>query len=92
MKFIFRKKNNDKYFIVETTPVISNGAVTCTIVLFKDITEQKKNTELIAKTQLMLIESEHLASLGQLVGGIAHNLKTPIMSISGGLEGLTDPH
>lgn len=80
----------DKFFIVEITPVVSSGAVVCTIVLFKDVTEQKRNVELIAKTQLALIESEHLASLGQLVGGIAHNLKTPIMSISGGLEGLSD--
>ena len=36
------------------------------------------------------MESERLSSLGQLIGGIAHNLKTPIMSISGAAEGLTD--
>ena len=36
------------------------------------------------------MEQERLASLGQLIGGIAHNLKTPIMSISGAAEGLTD--
>ena len=36
------------------------------------------------------MESERLASLGQLIGGIAHNLKTPIMSISGASEGLSD--
>lgn len=84
------KDNFDKYFIVEITPVITAGAIICTIILFKDITEQKKDAELIAKTQYMLIESEHMASLGQLVGGIAHNLKTPIMSVAGGLEGLTD--
>ena len=36
------------------------------------------------------MERERLASLGQLIGGIAHNLKTPIMSISGAGEGLTD--
>ena len=38
----------------------------------------------------MLIERERLASLGQMVGGIAHSLKTPIFSISGGLEGISD--
>ena len=38
----------------------------------------------------MLMERERLASLGQLIGGIAHNLKTPIMSISGAAEGLND--
>ena len=38
----------------------------------------------------MLMEKERLASLGQLIGGIAHNLKTPIMSIAGAAEGLSD--
>ena len=36
------------------------------------------------------MERERLASLGQLIGGIAHNLKTPIMSIAGAAEGLND--
>ena len=36
------------------------------------------------------MEKERLASLGQLIGGIAHNLKTPIMSISGAAEGIKD--
>ena len=33
---------------------------------------------------------DRFAFLGPLFGGIAHNLKTPIMSISGAAEGLTD--
>ena len=36
------------------------------------------------------MERERLATLGQMVGGIAHNLKTPIMSIAGAMEGLQD--
>lgn len=44
----------------------------------------------IHDSQETLMEKERLASLGQLIGGIAHNLKTPIMSISGAAEGLTD--
>ena len=44
----------------------------------------------IKNNQDMLMEKERLASLGQLIGGIAHNLKTPIMSISGAAEGLHD--
>lgn len=44
----------------------------------------------IQNNQNMLMERERLASLGQLIGGIAHNLKTPIMSISGASEGLSD--
>lgn len=46
--------------------------------------------QLTKDNQSMLIEKERLASLGQMIGGIAHNLKTPIFSISGGLEGLND--
>jgi len=44
----------------------------------------------IRKNQDMVIEKERLATLGQMIGGIAHNLKTPIMSISGATEGITN--
>ena len=44
----------------------------------------------IKNNQNILMERERLASLGQLIGGIAHNLKTPIMSIAGASEGLSD--
>ena len=35
------------------------------------------------KNQERLLEQERMAFLGQMIGGLAHNLKTPIMSISG---------
>ena len=50
----------------------------------------KENIDKIHDNQNMLMERERLASLGQLIGGIAHNLKTPIMSISGATEGIDD--
>ena len=42
----------------------------------------------IKNNQEILMERERLAALGQLIGGIAHNLKTPIMSIAGAVQGL----
>lgn len=42
------------------------------------------------KKHSIIMERERLASLGQLMGGIAQNFKAPIMSISEGLEGLND--
>ena len=54
---------------------------------------QKSTMDLLGQihnNQNLLMERERLASLGQLIGGIAHNLKTPIMSISGAAEGLRD--
>ena len=49
-----------------------------------------KHVHQLHDNQETLMEKERLASLGQLIGGIAHNLKTPIMSISGAAEGLND--
>lgn len=80
----------NKYFNVEINSIISNGQYLGTIVLFKDITQHKHDIQTIKDTQDSLMESERLSSLGQLIGGIAHNLKTPIMSIAGAAEGLTD--
>jgi signal transduction histidine kinase len=38
----------------------------------------------------ILMERERLASLGELIGGIAHNFRTPISSIEQGLEDLRE--
>jgi PAS domain S-box-containing protein len=48
--------------------------------------ELEKNIITLEKSQKIIIEKEKLASLGQMIGGISHNLKTPIMSLSNGLE------
>lgn len=61
------------------------------IISFNKIQElTKNNVQQLHDNQETLMEKERLASLGQLIGGIAHNLKTPIMSISGAAEGLSD--
>jgi len=82
-----------KFFSAEYTALeIDNEYFGC-ILMLKDITQATKDMEAIKKSQTMLIEKERLASLGQLIGGIAHNLKTPIMAISGrtlNLEALFD--
>ena len=72
-------------------PVVSNDEIGDLVNAFNAIQQlTKANIEQIHNNQNMLMERERLASLGQLIGGIAHNLKTPIMSISGAAEGLTD--
>ncbi len=72
-------------------PVTSSDEIGDLIVVFNKILDlEKDNIKSIKENQAILIEQERLASLGQLIGGIAHNLKTPIMSISGGIEALKD--
>ena len=80
----------DKYFSVDISPILKEDLNIGTLIFLKDITQIEHDKIQIKNNQNMLIERERLASLGQMVGGIAHNLKTPIFSISGGLEGLDD--
>lgn len=55
---------------------------------------RQSNDELIAtneylqKTQRQLVESEKMASLGQLTAGLAHEINNPINFISGGVQAL----
>ena len=72
-------------------PVTSNDIVGDLVKSFNDIQDlTNRNIQKIHDSQSQLIEQERLATLGQMIGGIAHNLKTPIMSISGAAEALQD--
>jgi len=84
----FEKIN--KYFHIEINTISNKGNFLGTLILLKDITQHTIDMQTIKDNQDMLVEKERLASLGQMIGGIAHNLKTPIMSIAGAAEGLTD--
>lgn len=97
------KKNNDKmesfelyikkiekHFNIEITSIINNGQFLGILILFKDITQHIEDMQNLKDNQSILMEKERLATLGQMIGGVAHNLKTPIMSISGATEGLED--
>ena len=83
-------ENGYRYFAVEITPIFQKHTLIGSIILLKDVTQAKRDLELIKETQIIMVERERLASLGQMVGGIAHNLKTPILSISGGIEAMRD--
>ena len=90
ISFEYHVNRIHKIFSVEVNTIYSDGVSLGTLILFKDITQHIEDMETIKNNQDILMERERLASLGQLIGGIAHNLKTPIMSISGAAEGLTD--
>ena len=83
-------KIKDKYFNIEASGIFSKNNFLGTLILLKDVSQHVIDRNIIEDNQSMLMEKERLASLGQMIGGIAHNLKTPIMSIAGAAEGLTD--
>lgn len=88
LKNILDEENIEK---AKPLPITSNDEFGDLAFYYNKIQELTvENINQIHNNQQMLMERERLASLGQLIGGIAHNLKTPIMSISGAAEGLTD--
>jgi len=80
----------DKHFNIEINNIKNDDKIIGTLILFKDVTQHVEDMKIIENNQDILVEQERLASLGQMIGGIAHNLKTPIMSIGGAAEGITD--
>ena len=83
-------KKTDTYFSIDISSITKKERYIGTLIMLKDVTEKEHDKLQIKANQDLLIEQERLASLGQMIGGIAHNLKTPIFSIAGGLEGLSD--
>ena len=82
---------NTNTSIMQPLALTSNDEFGNLIISFNKIQElTKNNIQQLHDSQETLMERERLASLGQLIGGIAHNLKTPIMSIAGASEGLLD--
>ena len=71
------------YYIAEVTPLFISDKLTGYVCIFKDITALKNSLQQLENSRMRMVEQERLAFLGQMVGGLAHNLKTPIMSISG---------
>ena len=90
VKFEQKASTLNKYFSVEINTISQKKEFLGKLILFKDITQHKEDMLAIKRNQDMVVERERLATLGQMIGGIAHNLKTPIMSISGAIEGISD--
>ena len=82
--------DENKYYNIEISGIYEKKQFVGILVLFKDITQHILDMEELKNNQNTLMERERLASLGQMIGGIAHNLKTPIMSIAGAMEGMSD--
>ena len=76
-------ETNAYYFVVDISPLEVNGQISGYVILFKDITRLRESMKRLQASQERMVEQERFAFLGQMIGGLAHNLKTPIMSISG---------
>ena len=71
------------YYITEVSQLVVNGKNVGYVIIFKDVTQNRRTMQQLQDSKNRMMEQERFAFLGQMMGGLAHNLKTPIMSISG---------
>ena len=81
MRSILKAKNS---IVLNNLPILRNDEIGKLVREF-NLLQNNNNSQIrsINNTKTRMIEQERLATLGQMIGGIAHNLKTPIFSISG---------
>lgn len=61
------------------------------VLAFNKVQEREKDyIQEIKEQQRIIIQQERLASLGQIIGGIMHNLKTPMLSLFVAIRSLKD--
>jgi len=99
-EFERKAKNGDSVWInASYSPVIdSKGKVIKIMKIAADITANKKVEEEIKSLRLselneaqnQLVQSEKMASLGNLMAGIAHEINTPLGAIKASIEGILE--
>lgn len=84
-EYHIEKGEYSKYFEVDIQLIKakSGNEYVATLLLIRDVTQAKKDMEIMTK-------NENLVILGELAGGVAHDINTPIAAIKNGIMMLKD--
>jgi len=80
-KLFWRKDGTSFQVEYVATPIREGGEVMGVVVVFKDVTEQRKAEEERRELERHLLQSERMASVGVVTAGIVHNLRNSLTGI-----------
>ncbi len=84
---IRRADGTDRWIIANSAPVRNVvGDITAGIIVYLDITEQRRADEERRKLEAQVQHAQKLESLGVLAGGIAHDFNNLLMAILGNID------
>ena len=80
------KDGSIRHTLATYHPNFTNGKVTSILAIVIDVTEMKVLEEKRQSLEALLAESARLSSLGEMAGGVAHEINNPLTIISGRID------
>lgn len=79
----WRKDRSELHVEFTLSPLIKENHRIGAVVSFTDITEKRKAAAIIESQRASIINSSKLSALGEMAGGIAHEINNPLAGIQG---------